>query len=198
MTTNTLTNQSHTEEQAHLDALTERLAARAEHDVDLAWATHDSPVGEVLLAYRGDALVRLAFAAEGFDAVLQRLGETFGRRTVRSQRAGDEARRELDDYFDGRRTRFDIPLDLALSTAPFRHRVHETLAEIPYGRTMTYREVADLAGNARAVRAVGTACATNPLPIVLPCHRVVRSDGSLGQYLGGVEAKKALLALEAR
>jgi methylated-DNA-[protein]-cysteine S-methyltransferase len=101
----------------------------------------------------------------------------------------------LEEYFAGRRRSFDLPLDHALSSG-FRAQVQRLLPGIGYGRTRTYKEVAELAGNPRAVRAVGTACATNPLPLVVPCHRVLRSDGGLGGYLGGTEAKEALLALE--
>src|SRR5690606_33051107 len=107
----------------------------------------------------------------------------------------DGAARELDEYFEGRRRSFDLPLDLRLSTG-FRREVVNHLPSIGYGRTESYAQVAAAAGHPRAVRAVGSACATNPLPVVVPCHRVVRSDGTLGGYLGGPEAKTALLALE--
>ena len=107
----------------------------------------------------------------------------------------DDVADELDEYFAGRRRRFDVPLDWRLSMG-FRSVVLHRLSDIAYGRTATYAAVAELSGNPKAVRAVGTACATNPLPIVIPCHRVLRSDGGIGGYLGGVEAKAALLALE--
>jgi methylated-DNA-[protein]-cysteine S-methyltransferase len=108
----------------------------------------------------------------------------------------DAVARQLDEYFAGRRQRFDLPLDWRLS-AGFRRTVLHRLPEIPYGETATYAALAAMAGRPRAIRAVGSACATNPLPVVVPCHRVVRSDGTVGGYLGGVEAKAALLALEA-
>lgn len=105
-------------------------------------------------------------------------------------------RRQLDLYFTGVRVEFSVTPDLSLSTAPFRREVQSSLTTIPYGRTISYADLASSTGRPRAVRAVGSACASNPLPIVLPCHRVVRSDGSLGNYLGGVEAKQRLLELE--
>ena len=108
----------------------------------------------------------------------------------------DRAAREIEEYFAGRRKRFDLPLDFQLSHG-FRRTVLAHLPEIGYGKTASYAAIAAAAGNPRAVRAVGTACATNPLPVVVPCHRVVRRDGSIGQYAGGVEAKRTLLALEA-
>jgi methylated-DNA-[protein]-cysteine S-methyltransferase len=105
--------------------------------------------------------------------------------------------RQLDDYFAGRRRRFEVPLDWRLSTG-FRSTVlHHLATDVDYGRTASYAALAALAGNPKAVRAVGTACATNPLPVVVPCHRVVRSDGAMGNYAGGVEAKRILLELEA-
>jgi len=108
----------------------------------------------------------------------------------------DAAARELDEYFAGRRSRFDLPLDFRLSRG-FRRAVLSHLNEIGYGTTASYAAVAAAAGNPKAVRAAATACATNPLPLVVPCHRVVRSDGTIGGYAGGVDVKKALLALEA-
>ena len=108
----------------------------------------------------------------------------------------DPAARQLEEYFAGRRTAFDLPLDLRLS-AGFRRDVLTHLREIGYGTTASYAALAAAAGSPRAVRAVGTACATNPLPVVVPCHRVVRSDGALGSYVGGVAAKRTLLDLEA-
>ncbi|HMK11636.1 MAG TPA: methylated-DNA--[protein]-cysteine S-methyltransferase, partial [Acidimicrobiales bacterium] len=117
-------------------------------------------------------------------------------RILRDPHRLDTAARELDEYFAGRRTTFDLALDLRLSTG-FRSTVLQHLTDVGYGQTASYAEVAVFAGRPKAVRAVGSACATNPLPIVLPCHRVIRSDGSLGGYLGGVAAKTTLLALEA-
>jgi methylated-DNA-[protein]-cysteine S-methyltransferase len=140
-------------------------------------------------------LVRVAFSAEGYDAVLQSLSDHISPRILDAPARLDAAARELDEYFEGRRHVFELPLDRRLATG-FRATVLRHLSEIDYGHTATYASVARLAGNPKAVRAVGTACATNPLPVVVPCHRVVRSDGTLGGYLGGVEAKRTLLALE--
>jgi methylated-DNA-[protein]-cysteine S-methyltransferase len=116
-------------------------------------------------------------------------------RILRSPRRLDAAATELDEYFSGRRRSFDLPLDLSLSSG-FRRLVQHHLPEIAYGRTESYKQVAELVGNPKAVRAVGTACATNPLPVVVPCHRVLRSDGALGGYIGGLDAKRTLLELE--
>ena len=182
---------------AHLDALRARLAdAAADAELlDLAFRTIDSPVGDLLLATSATGLVRVAFANENFDAVLDTLGAAVGRRILNAPARLDAPARQLDGYFAGRRTAFDLTLDLRLS-AGFRRLVQQHLPEIPYGRTASYKEMAALVGNPGAVRAVGTACSTNPLPIVVPCHRVVRSDGSLGGYIGGFAAKQALLDLE--
>ncbi|MCB0818773.1 MAG: methylated-DNA--[protein]-cysteine S-methyltransferase, partial [Flavobacteriales bacterium] len=140
-------------------------------------------------------LVRVAFEAQGHDAALEDLARAVSPRVIRAPARLDEVRRELDQYFAGRRRQFDLPLDRRLSRG-FRGRVQALLPAIPFGRTCSYGELAALAGSPRAVRAVGSACATNPLPIVVPCHRVRRSDGSLGGYAGGLDAKRALLALE--
>lgn len=176
--------------------LADRLADRDGHAVDLTWCTHDSPVGRLLLAHAHGSLVRVAFEREDFDAVLQALGDHLGRRTLHASRPSDTVRRQLDEYFTGARARFDVATDLRLATAPFRRAVLDHLDGIAYGTTASYAQVAARAGNPRAVRAVGSACATNPLPIVLPCHRVVRSDGSFGHYLGGTDSKRFLLDLE--
>lgn len=175
------------------ERLATRLAASGSGDVDIVWCTHDSPVGTLLLALAGDALVRVAFEREGFDVVLESLGERVGRRTLRAAAPADDLRRQLDEYFAGVRSNFETRTDLRLSSAPFRREVQSKLADIPYGTTASYAQVATNAGRPKAVRAVGSACATNPLPIVLPCHRVVRSDGGYGNYLGGEEAKRFLL-----
>ncbi|QXT63373.1 methylated-DNA--[protein]-cysteine S-methyltransferase [Tessaracoccus palaemonis] len=165
--------------------------------LELRVRTVDSPVGPLLLAATGSGLVRVAFEREGFDVVLQSLADRVSPRILEAPGGLDDAVRELDEYFDGCRTSFDLPVDHALS-AGFRATVQAFLPHIAYGRTLTYKEVAQRVGNPNAVRAVGTACATNPLPIVVPCHRVLRSDGSLGGYLGGLDAKRTLLDLESR
>ena len=182
---------------ARLAALHERLevAAAAEGLVDVAYATVATPIGTLLLATTDRGLVRVAFELEDHDRVLETLAGRIGARILRSPRRLAAATREIDEYFAGRRTGFDLSLDFSLSSG-FRQVVQEYLPHIGYGTTQTYGSIALLLGNPGASRAVGSACATNPLPVVVPCHRVLRSDGSLGGYLGGVDAKTALLALE--
>lgn len=169
--------------------------AEAEGTLAVAYRTLDTPLGPLLLAATGRGLVRVAFALEGFDAVLDGLAAGISPRILHAPARLDAAARELDEYFAGARTAFDLPLDHALSGG-FRQAVQRRLPDIGYGRTATYKEVAALVGSPNAVRAVGTACATNPLPVVVPCHRVVRSDGGLGGYRGGLAAKSLLLGLE--
>jgi methylated-DNA-[protein]-cysteine S-methyltransferase len=180
-----------------LERLHRRLEQAADRDglLDVAYTTVDSPVGPLLLAATGRGLVRVAFAVEDHDRVLDTLAARLSPRVLRAPGRLDRAARELDQYFAGIRTAFDLPLDLSLSSG-FRQLVQRHLPEIGYGRTRSYGEVARLVGNPKAVRAVGTACATNPLPVVVPCHRVLRSDGTLGGYAGGLPAKSALLRLE--
>ncbi len=180
-----------------LDRLHDGLVAAAESAglVEVSYRVLDSPVGRLLLAATRAGLVRVAFEAEGHDHVLEVLARRIGPRVLRDRHGLDSAARELDSYFAGRLTAFTVPLDLQLAHG-FRLGVLEHLRAIPYGRTESYGEVAAASGSPRAVRAVGSACATNPLPLVVPCHRVVRSDGSLGGYLGGLPAKQLLLALE--
>ncbi|GAP79034.1 MULTISPECIES: methylated-DNA--[protein]-cysteine S-methyltransferase [Brachybacterium] len=163
--------------------------------VEVAYRTLDTPLGPLLLAATAQGLVRVAFEREGFDAVLAALATTLSPRVLEAPRRLDEAAVELEEYFTGTRRRFDLPLDRALSTG-FREKVQRVLPRIDYGSTRSYKEIAELVGSPRAVRAVGTACATNPLPIVVPCHRVLRTDGALGGYVGGLDAKTALLTLE--
>ncbi|WP_315098405.1 methylated-DNA--[protein]-cysteine S-methyltransferase [uncultured Cellulomonas sp.] len=182
-----------------LRRLHERLAARAAAEglLDVAYRTVDSPVGPLLLARTPAGLVRVAFGVQDHDAVLTTLAATVSPRILEAPGRLDHVARELEEYFAGRRTTFDVPLDLQLLRG-FRRDVVLHLPDIAYGRTASYAQVASLAGSPRAVRAVGTACALNPLPVVLPCHRVVRSDGSPGQYAGGPAAKLTLLDLETR
>ena len=177
--------------------LRSRLSAQAGERglVDVAYRTLETPVGPLLLAATETGLVRVAFEREGFDAVLESLAQRISPRVLEAPRRLDAAAVELDEYFEGRRHSFDVPLDFAL-TSGFRRSVQTSLPGIDYGRTRSDKEIAELVGSPRAVRAVGTACATNPLPVVLPCHRVLRSDGGLGGYIGGLEAKTALLSLE--
>ena len=186
-------------EESDVDRLRGRLAAAAEAEgiLDVAYRTVDTPVGPLLLAATQQGLVRVAYPNQGHDAVLQALADRISPRVLHAPARLDPVARQLDDYFAGRRRRFDVPLDWRLSTG-FRSTVlHHLATDVDYGRTASYAALAALAGNPRAVRAVGTACATNPLPVVVPCHRVVRSDGAIGNYAGGVEAKRTLLDLEA-
>ncbi|MFI8776031.1 methylated-DNA--[protein]-cysteine S-methyltransferase [Brachybacterium paraconglomeratum] len=180
-----------------LAGLRARLAQQADDAglVEVAYRTLDTPVGPLLLAATAQGLVRVAFEREGFDAVLAALATRVSPRVLEAPGRLDEAAAELEEYFTGARRRFDLPLDRALSTG-FREKVQRVLPRIDYGSTRSYKEIAELVGSPRAVRAVGTACATNPLPIVVPCHRVLRTDGALGGYIGGLDAKTALLTLE--
>ena len=180
-----------------MDRLTGRLARTAAEQglLEVAWRTVDSPVGDLLLAATPAGLTRVAFAREGFDAVLQQLAERIGPRVLPEPGRLDEPARQLEEYFAGRRTGFELALDDRLSGG-FRLAVQRWLPQIGYGRTASYAEVAAAVGNPGASRAVGSACATNPLPLVRPCHRVLRAGGALGGYLGGPAAKQALLDLE--
>jgi methylated-DNA-[protein]-cysteine S-methyltransferase len=170
-------------------------AAEAEGILDVGYRTLDSPIGQLLVAATEQGLVRVAFASEDHDEVLRRLAELVSPRVLRAPGRLADVARELDEYFDGRRRTFDLPVDLRLAHG-FRQRVLAHLPEIGYGRTASYATVAASAGSPNAVRAVGTACALNPVPLVIPCHRVVRSDGSLGGYAGGPDIKRTLLELE--
>jgi len=181
-----------------LSRLHARLAAQAEREgiLDVAYRTMDSPVGPLLLAATEAGLVRVAYASEDHDTVLRSLATRISPRVLSAPARLDEPARELDEYFAGRRRSFGLVLDWRLS-AGFRRAVLRSLPEIGYGQTISYAAAAALAGNPKAVRAAATACATNPLPVVVPCHRVIYSDGRIGRYLGGPEAKRALLSLEA-
>ena len=163
--------------------------------LDVAYRTVDSPLGPLLLAATPAGLVRVAFADEGFDGVLARLAASVSPRILMGGTRLDGAARQLADYFAGRRRTFALDVDLQLAHG-FRRDVLVHLRAIPFGATESYAVVAGATGHPRAVRAVGSACANNPVPLVVPCHRVVRSDGTIGQYRGGVEAKRTLLALE--
>src|SRR5674476_1106163 len=138
---------------------------------------------------------RLADSADA-QQVLQSLADRVSPRILNTPKRLDVAAREIDEYFGGARQHFDLPLDFRLTTG-FRRQILAHLSDIGYGQTASYGSVAAAAGSPKAVRAVGTACANNPLPVVVPCHRVVRSDGSLGGYLGGLAAKQLLLTMEA-
>jgi methylated-DNA-[protein]-cysteine S-methyltransferase len=184
------------------DQATARLHARltddAERDglLDVAYRTLDTPVGPLLLAATEQGLVKVAYDRQDHERVLGELAVTVSPRILRAPRRLDAASRQLGEYFDGHRTLFELPLDLRLASG-FRRSVLAILPGIEYGRTWSYAQVAAAAGNPKAVRAAGSACGANPLPIVVPCHRVVRSDGSAGGYVGGLDAKRTLLDLEA-
>lgn len=170
--------------------------ALAERAGKLAHRTLESPIGALLIAATPAGLVRVAFAGEGDEQALAGLAERIGPPAPHAPATLDLAARQLDEYFARRRRTFDLPLELRLAGG-FRRAVLEQMVEIPYGQSESYAALAAATGRPRAARAVGAACATNPLAIVIPCHRVLRSDGSLGGYGGGLDAKRTLLALEA-
>ncbi len=178
-------------------AALKRLADRADAEglLDVAYATTDSPFGPLLLAATPRGLVKLSLPTYDSDEALEELAHRVSPRVVEAPARLDEARRQLDLYFDAKLTAFDLPLDWQL-THHFRRRVVRAIHRIPYGQTRSYTQIATSAGNERAVRAAGTACGANPIPIVVPCHRVLRSGGALGGYGGGLPMKEALLELE--
>ena len=171
-------------------------AADADQLLDVAYRTIDSPIGTLLLAATDQGLVRVAYQVEHHDQVLQTLAQRVSPRILYAPRRLDQVARQLAEYFEGERQEFVLPLDFRLAHG-FRREVLSRLRMINYGRTESYSQVAAATGHPRAVRAVGTACATNPLPVIVPCHRVLRSDGKLGGYIGGLQTKAALLSLEA-
>ena len=172
-------------------------AAAAAGLLDVGYATLDSPAGSLLLAATPQGLVRVAYldSAGEEDAVLEQLSTRVSPRVLAAPRLLDEPRFELDDYFAGRRRRFEVPIDWRLARG-FGRRVLEATAQIPYGAVSTYKRIASEAGSPRASRAAGNALGANPLPIVVPCHRVLHSGGGLGGYTGGLERKRTLLAIE--
>lgn len=174
-----------------------RLVEAAAHEnlLDVVYRTVDTPVGSLLVAATERGLVRVAYDREDHDAVLTALARTISPRILLAPARLDTAVRQLSEYFAGRRKGFDLALDFRLAKG-FRRTVLAHLPAIAYGSTESYAQVAAAAGSPNAVRAVGTACARNPLPVVVPCHRVVRSDGSCGGYVGGEQAKRTLLTLE--
>jgi len=181
-------------DEASLPELTQ--AAAAAGLLDVAYCKLDSPVGTLLLAATPAGLVRIAYLdGDQEDAVLQDVAARVSPRVLSAPRRLDRPRRELDEYFGGRRHAFELAIDWQLMS-DFGRRVLEATAAIPYGSVSTYGEVAMVAGSPRGSRAAGNALGANPLPIVLPCHRVVRAGGSLGGYTGGVDRKRSLLAIE--
>ncbi|TML04617.1 MAG: methylated-DNA--[protein]-cysteine S-methyltransferase [Actinobacteria bacterium] len=171
-----------------------RDAAAREHLLDVAYDLVDTPVGTLFVAATERGLCRIAYDAEP-ERELDGLARAFGLRVLRSIAPIDPARRQLDEYFEGKRQRFDLAVDLALQ-ADFNRRVLRELARVPYGEVVTYGELAARSARPRAARAVGTVMNRNPLPIVLPCHRVIGSNGKLVGYGGGLHRKEALLRLE--
>ena len=183
-------------ERAAADAAS-RLAERAAAEglADVSYTAADSPFGSLLVAATRRGLVRLAFPEEEIDSVLERLARRVSPRIVQAPAPLDPVRRELEEYFAGRRRGFELPLDWSL-IGPFGRKVLRVTSAIPYGGVLSYAEVAAEAGSPRASRAAGNALGSNPIPIVIPCHRVLRSGGALGGYGGGVERKRWLLELE--
>jgi methylated-DNA-[protein]-cysteine S-methyltransferase len=171
-----------------------REAAAATGLLDVAYDVLDGPVGPLFVAVSDRGLCRISYDSEP-EGQVEELARTYGLRVLRAARPLDRVRRELDEYFEGTRREFDVPLDLRIE-APFRRRVLDELASVPYGATTTYGELARRAGKPRAARAVGVVMNRNPIPIVLPCHRVVGSDGRLVGYGGGLDRKEQLLRLE--
>jgi len=180
-----------------MKASLERLADRASDEglLDVAYAMSDSPFGPLLLAATPRGLVKLSLPGHDPEEALEDLAARISPRVLEAPARLEQTRRELDLYFEGKLTEFGLPLDWQLSK-DFRRRALRAIDRIPYGKTRSYTEIARSAGNERAVRAAGTACGANPIPIVVPCHRVLRSGGALGGYGGGLPMKEALLKLE--
>jgi methylated-DNA-[protein]-cysteine S-methyltransferase len=178
-------------------AAARRVSERAAEEgfADISYAPVDSPFGTLHAATTKRGLVRVAFPEESVESVLERLAQRLSPRIVEAPASLDPVKRELDEYFAGRRRAFDIPLDWSL-IGPFGARVLHVTSEIPYGGVLSYTEVATEAGSPRGSRAAGNALGANPIPIVIPCHRVLRAGGALGGYGGGLERKQWLLELE--
>ena len=179
------------------DRAIQRFKTRAAEEglLDVAYTSADSPFGPLLLASTKRGLVRVGLPNQDSDELLADLAARVSPRVLEAPAELDEVRRELDLYFAGKLDHFDLPLDWRLSSG-FRRRVLRAIDRIPYGQSRTYREMARRAGNERAVRAAGSACGSNPIPLVVPCHRVLRTSGALGGYGGGLPMKQALLELE--
>ena len=174
------------------------IAERAEDEglLDVAYASVDSPLGQLTVAATPRGLVRVSYDEfRERDLTLEELAERVSPRVLESPAKLDPVRRELDEYFEGRRTAFDVPVDWVLARG-FAREVLRATARIGFGETGTYASVATEAGSPRAVRAAGNALGSNPMPVVVPCHRVLRTGGALGGYTGGVERKEFLLRLE--
>lgn len=180
-----------------LGASRSRLLARAKREglADVGYSVLDSPLGPLWVAVGPRGLAVISYGREPSEADLRRLVRTYGPGVVPDARRTAAVARELDQYFAGRRRSFDLAVDLSGLT-PFQRRILRATARVPYGDLVTYRTVARRAGNEAASRAAGGALGANPIPIVVPCHRVVATDGSLGGYAGGLDAKRRLLTLE--
>jgi methylated-DNA-[protein]-cysteine S-methyltransferase len=178
-------------------AAAERFAERAAAEglLDVAYSLVDSPLGTLLLAQTKRGLVELAYGAEDPDPLLAELSAKLSPRVLEAPAKLDAVRRQLEEYFEGRRTGFELPIDWSLSRG-FTQRILQATAKVPFGQLATYRDVATKAGNDRAVRAAGNALGSNHIPIVVPCHRIIRTGGALGGYTGGLERKEFLLKLE--
>jgi len=179
-------------------AAAERFARRAAREglIDIGYDEVDSPWGRMLAAASDRGLLLLLFPENDVEAHLRGLAARVSPRILRSARALEPTRRELGEYFEGRRRNFDLPIDWDAVLSGFGRRVLEYTSAIPYGQVRTYREAATAAGNAAASRAAGNALGANPIPIIVPCHRVVRTGGGLGGYGGGLPRKEWLLDLE--
>ena len=180
-----------------LEAVSAELARRAAAEglLDLAYCEVDSPLGKLLAVSSPSGLIKLGYPNVAADAQLSALAEAVSPRLLEAPQRFDEVRRELGEYFEGERRDFDLDLDWRLTTG-FVQRVLRETAQIPFGQTRTYSEMAASAGSPRAHRAAGSALGANPIPIVVPCHRVLRVGGALGGYGGGLEVKRRLLELE--
>src|SRR3954447_2352325 len=180
------------------DALLESVAAAAVREglADAIFTRLSTPLGKLLVVQGPDGLVKIAFESEPEDHALAMVAAALGPRVIGSDRELADTRDALSEYLEGDATTINLPVDLRLAHAPFCRIVLEHLRDVPRGATVSYGELAARAGNPKAARAVGTACATNPVPIVVPCHRVLPRTGKLGNYAGGPERKQALLALE--
>jgi methylated-DNA-[protein]-cysteine S-methyltransferase len=163
--------------------------------IDVAYTTIESPIGPLLLAATRRGLVRLGFPTQDTDDLLDDMAHRLSPRVIEAPKRLDKVRRELDQYFAGRRHDFTTPLDWSLSKG-FRQEVLKAVADIPFGQVRSYKEMAKAAGSPNAVRAAGSACGSNPIPLIVPCHRVLGSDGGLHGYGGGLDVKRQLLTLE--
>jgi len=184
----------------HAAALAARTAARAAEEgiAEISYALVDSPVGRLVTVATEHGLARIAYELPngGLDTILDQVALRLSPSIVEAPARLDGVRRELDEYFEGRRHAFDVALDWALVRAPFAQQVLRACARIPFGATWSYKEIAQAAGSPRGFRAAGNALGSNPIPIIVPCHRVLASGGGLGGYTGGLDTKRRLLAIE--